>query len=175
DIKGLFDNIRHDLLMKAVKKHVQLAEESQSRDYQWITLYIERWLVAPLQKADGTQTERELGTPQGGVVSPVLANLFLHYVFDKWLEKNYPDNPWCRYADDGLVHARTKPKAEKLRDELAKRFKECGLEMHPIKTKIVYCKDDIRRGSGKHIEHKQFDFLGYTFRARTNKCKRTGQ
>ncbi|WP_337911541.1 reverse transcriptase domain-containing protein, partial [Vibrio cholerae] len=115
------------LLMKAVKKHVQLAEESQSRDYQWITLYIERWLVAPLQKADGTQTERELGTPQGGVVSPVLANLFLHYVFDKWLEKNYPDNPWCRYADDGLVHTRTKPKAEKLRDELAKRFKECGL------------------------------------------------
>ncbi|WP_337911544.1 reverse transcriptase domain-containing protein, partial [Vibrio cholerae] len=84
-------------------------------------------LVAPLQKADGTQTERELGTPQGGVVSPVLANLFLHYVFDKWLKKNYPDNPWCRYADDGLVHTRTKPKAEKLRDELAKRFKECGL------------------------------------------------
>ena len=175
DIKGLFDNIRHDLLMKAVRKHIQFAEENQSRDYQWLILYIERWLVAPLQKADGTITDREIGTPQGGVVSPVLANLFLHYVFDKWLDKNYPDNPWCRYADDGLVHARTRLKAEKLRDDLAKRFKECGLEMHPIKTKIVYCKDDIRRGSGYHIEHTQFDFLGYTFRARTNKCKRTGR
>lgn len=146
DIKGLFDNIRHDLLMKAVRKHVQHAEQRQGCNYEWVILYIERWLVAPLQKADGTRTEREIGTPQGGVVSPVLANLFLHYVFDKWMEKHYPDNPWCRYADDGLVHARNRNKAEILKRELEARFIACGLEMHPTKTKIVYCKDKSRKG-----------------------------
>ena len=119
---ALFDNIRHDLLMKAVRKHVQHAEQRQGCNYEWVILYIERWLVAPLQKADGTRTEREIGTPQGGVVSPVLANLFLHYVFDKWMEKHYPDNPWCRYADDGLVHARNRNKAEILKRELEARF-----------------------------------------------------
>lgn len=172
DIKGLFDNIRHDLLMKAVRKHVQHAEQKQGCNYEWVILYIERWLVAPLQKADGTRTEREIGTPQGGVVSPVLANLFLHYVFDKWMEKHYPDNPWCRYADDGLVHARNRNKAEILKRELEARFIACGLEMHPTKTKIVYCKDKSRKGSAPNT---QFDFLGYTFRARSNKCKRTGE
>ncbi|MCP3685500.1 MAG: group II intron reverse transcriptase/maturase, partial [bacterium] len=98
DIKGLFDNIEHDLLMKAVKHHTEC---------KWIILYIKRWLVAPFQKEDGTLIARDKGTPQGGVISPVLANLFLHYVFDKWMDRNNAQNPFCRYADDAIVHCRT--------------------------------------------------------------------
>ena len=154
DIKGLFDNIRHDLLLKAVYKHTELA---------WVRLYIERWLVAPMQMEDGKLHKRVMGTPQGGVISPALANLFLHYVFDKWLQKHYPKTPWCRYADDGLVHCRNKAEAEHMLEVLKQRFEECGLELHPVKTKIVYCKDSSRRGSAEHIS---FDFLGYTFKRR---------
>jgi RNA-directed DNA polymerase len=154
DIKGLFDNIPHSLLMKAVKTHTEC---------QWVILYIERWLTAPMQLPDGTQTERKMGTPQGGVVSPVLSNLFLHYVFDMWMKLNYPWKPWCRYADDGLVHCRTELEAQQLLEDLKVRFLECGLELHPIKTKIVYCKDGSRKG--KYPE-TSFDFLGYTFRSR---------
>ena len=154
DIVGLFDNIPHDLLMKAVRKHIKCS---------WVLLYIERWLKAPMQEADGELVERTCGTPQGGVVSPVLSNLFLHYVFDTWMERNHPSKPWCRYADDGLVHCKTKHEAEMLLQELRKRFAECGLELHPVKTKIVYCKDRSRRGNHSEIK---FDFLGYTFRPR---------
>ncbi len=157
DIKGLFDNIEHDLLMKAVKHHTR---------NKWILLYIERWLKAPFQQNDGTQLERTKGTPQGGVISPVLANLFLHYVFDKWMERNYPQNPFCRYADDGITHCRTEAEAKLLLKSLDVRFKECGLELHPEKTKIVYCKDDDRRGEYSDIS---FDFLSYTFRPRRSK------
>ncbi len=157
DIKGLFDNIEHDLLMKAVKHHTR---------NKWILLYIERWLKAPFQQNDGTQLERTKGTPQGGVISPVLANLFLHYVFDKWMERNYPQNPFCRYADDGIAHCRTEAEAKLLLKSLDIRFKECGLELHPGKTKIVYCKDDDRRGEYSDIS---FDFLSYTFRPRRSK------
>jgi RNA-directed DNA polymerase len=157
DIKGLFDNIEHDLLMKAVRHHTR---------NKWILLYIERWLKAPFQQNDGTQLERTKGTPQGGVISPVLANLFLHYVFDKWMERNYPQNPFCRYADDGITHCRTKAEAKLLLKSLDVRFKECGLELHPEKTKIVYCKDDDRRGEYSDIS---FDFLSYTFRPRRSK------
>jgi RNA-directed DNA polymerase len=157
DIKGLFDNIEHDLLMKAVKHHTR---------NKWILLYIERWLKAPFQQNDGTQLERTIGTPQGGVISPVLANLFLHYVFDKWMERNYPQNPFCRYADDGITHCRTEAEARLLLKSLDVRFKECGLELHPEKTKIVYCKDDDRRGEYSDIS---FDFLSYTFRPRRSK------
>jgi len=157
DIKGLFDNIEHDLLMKAVKHHTR---------NKWILLYIERWLKAPFQQNDGTQLERTKGTPQGGVISPVLANLFLHYVFDKWMERNYPQNPFCRYADDGITHCRTEAEATLLLKALDVRFKECGLELHPEKTKIVYCKDDDRRGEYSDIS---FDFLSYTFRPRRSK------
>ncbi|MGB5445072.1 MAG: group II intron reverse transcriptase/maturase [Psychromonas sp.] len=173
DIKGLFDNIRHDLLMKAVTKHISTAEVIQKQKLQWMILYIERWLIAPLQLADGKLEERNVGTPQGGVVSPVLANLFLHYVFDKWMGTKHPDNPWCRYADDGLVHTKTKYKAELLYKELSERFKECGLEMHPVKTKIVYCKDDWRKSTQE--QNTQFDFLGFTFRARTCKSQSSGR
>jgi RNA-directed DNA polymerase len=150
----LFDNIDHELLEKAVRKHT---------DNKWVLLYIERWLKAPMQLPDGTLIERTKGTPQGGVISPVLSNLFLHYVFDTWMNRNYPSTPWCRYADDGLVHCRTEQEAQQLLAGLTQRFAECKLELHPTKTKIVYCKDVNRNG---HYPNTEFDFLGYTFRGR---------
>ena len=157
DIKGLFDNLPWELLMKAVRKHTQ---------ERWVILYIERWLKAPMQQEDGSLVERTRGTPQGGVISPCLSNLFLHYVFDKWMQRNHSTFPWCRYADDGLVHCKTQMQAEQILSELRQRFAECGLELHPDKTKIVYCKDWKRK---KEYPNKTFDFLGYTFRAR--RCK----
>jgi len=157
DIKGLFDNIDHELLLKALEKNVEC---------EWALLYIKRWLTAPLQLADGTLVERNRGTPQGGVVSPVLANLFLHYTFDVWMTSNYPGVPWCRYADDGLVHCRTEQEARALMAALGARFAQCKLEMHPDKTKIVYCKDRDRKN---RYPVTQFDFLGYTFRPRMAK------
>ena len=159
DIKGLFDNLSWELLMKAVRKHTQ---------EKWILLYTERWLKAPLQRSDGTRVERTRGTPQGGVISPCLSNLFLHYVFDTWMERNYPAIPWCRYADDGLFHCKTKYQAQNILREVGQRFAECGLELHPDKTKIVYCKDGKRK---REYPMTCFDFLGYTFRRRT--CKNT--
>ncbi len=160
DIKGLFDNIPHDLLLKAVDKHT---------DNPWVRLYIERWLTAPMQRADGEITARGKGTPQGGVISPVLANLFLHYVFDKWLQKHFPKTLWCRYADDGLVHCRTEAEAKYMLAVLKERFEACGLEMHPLKTKIVYCKDGSRKGE---YENTEFDFLSYTFRRKQRKNRK---
>ena len=160
DIVGLFDNISHDLLMKAVRKHTST---------KWVLLYIERWLCAPMAYPDGTVVERVCGTPQGGVVSPVLANLFMHYAFDAWMSRTYPNNPWCRYADDGLVHCASERQALALRTSLQSRFAECGLELHPKKTQIVYCKDDRRKGT---YSRTQFDFLGYTFRPRVVRLRR---
>jgi group II intron reverse transcriptase/maturase len=151
DIRGLFDNINHTLLLRAVHKHVKC---------KWSLLYIERWLTAPMEMEDGTRVERSKGTPQGGVISPVLANLFLHYTFDAWMAREYPGLPWCRYADDGLVHCRTKAEAVAVKAKLAARFAECHLEMHPDKTRIIYCKDGNRRR--KYADTK-FDFLGYCF------------
>lgn len=155
DIKGLFDNIPHDLLLKAVDKHTAVA---------WIKLYIRRWLSAPVQLPDGMQRARDRGTPQGGVISPLLANLYLHYVFDRWLEKHYPTLEWCRYADDGLVHCSSEEQARSVHEVLKQRFEACGLELHPSKTKIVYCKDARRTGD---YENTSFDFLGFTFRRRS--------
>jgi len=123
-------------------------------------------LKTPFQQKDGTLVERTKGTQQGGVISPVLANLFLHYVFDKWMERNYPRNPFYRYADDGITHCRTEAEAKLLLKALDARFKECGLELHPEKTKIVYCKDDDRVGDYPNIS---FNFLSYTFRPRRAK------
>ena len=159
DIKGLFDNIDHELLMKAVRKHTSIP---------WVILYIERWLKTPFQMPDGTVVKRTKGTPQGGVVSPILANLFLHYAFDMWMVKNHPDKLFARYADDAVAHCYTREGAEMLLASLKKRMAECKLELHPDKTRIVYCKDDDRRGS--HPE-TSFDFLGYTFRPRRSKDK----
>lgn len=160
DIKGLFDNIDHDLLMKAVKKHTEC---------KWIILYIERWLKTPLQLPDGSLQARTQGVMQGGVISPVLSNLFLHYVFDSWMQKHHPSVPWIRYADDGLLHCETEHQAQQLLAELKQRFEECGLELHPDKTKIVYCKDDNRK---ENYPNDKFDFLGYSFRRRRVKTNR---
>ncbi len=159
DIKGLFDNLPHDLLMKAVRRHVKC---------EWAVLYIERWLTAPMEK-DGKLIARTRGTPQGGVISPILSNLFLHYAFDRWMTRVHPHLPWCRYADDGLVHCRSWREAEAVMAKLQARLAECGLEMHPTKTKIVYCKDDRRKGTHPNVT---FDFLGYGFRPRRVKSAR---
>jgi RNA-directed DNA polymerase len=159
DIKGLFDNIDHEMLMKAVCQHT---------DNPWVILYIQRWLKAPFQMPDGTVKERTKGTPQGGVISPVLANLFLHYVFDKWMDRENPDKPFARYADDAVVHCKSKEDAEELRSSLEKRLAECKLELHPTKTRIVYCKDNNRGGN---YPENTFDFLGYTFRPREARNK----
>lgn len=159
DIKGFFDNIDHELMMKVVKKHTQ---------EPWILLYVQRWLEAPAQEVDGTVTERALGTPQGGVVSPLLANMFLHYAFDEWMRRNHPNNPFERYADDAVVHCKTEEEAIKLKDAIKERLLTCKLELHPEKTKIIYCKDSNRKGDG---QHEKFDFLGYTFRPRTSRNK----
>lgn len=162
DIKGLFDNIDHELLMKAVKKHVS---------EKWIILYIKRWLKAPTQGLDGILKERNSGTPQGGVISPLLSNLFLHYVFDKWMSLEYANIDWCRYADDGIIHFKTAEEAELVRSRLEQRFNECGLEVHPEKTKIIYCKDNNRRSE---YPNTSFDFLGYCFRRRVSRNSKTG-
>ncbi len=154
DIRGLFDHIDHTLLMKALRHHCQ---------DRWVLLCVERWLTAPMQSRDGTQESRSVGTPQGGPLSPVLANLFLHYALDRWLTVNHKDIPFCRYADDGIVHCRSEDEAHYLRERLALRLRDCGLEMHPTKTRVVYCKDSRRTETHEQI---QFDFLGYTFRPR---------
>jgi len=161
-LRGLFDNLPHDLLLKAVRKHVKC---------KWALLYIERWLTAPMVK-DGVTIERTRGTPQGGVISPILSNLFLHYAFDLWMGRTHPDIPWCRYADDGLVHCRTEQEAQAVMADLQARLAACGLEMHPTKTKIVYCKDNNRKGNYPNVS---FDFLGYCFRPRRAENARTKQ
>jgi group II intron reverse transcriptase/maturase len=154
DIKGFFDSIDHGLLIRAVRKHT---------DCRWVLLYIERWLKAPVQLEDGSLIHRDKGTPQGGVISPLLANLFLHYAFDTWMKRQYPQIPFERYADDGICHCRSKAEAEGLRAAIERRFAECGLELHLQKTKVVYCKNDNRQVD---YPEQKFDFLGYTFRPR---------
>lgn len=154
DIRAFFDSMNHDLLMRAVRKHTSC---------QWVQLYIERWLKAPVQLQNGVVQPRNRSTPQGGVISPLLANLFLHYVFDRWIERNHPGKPFERYADDVIVHCKSQVAAERLLRELGLRFDECGLALHPDKTKIVYCKDELRQGRYPVIH---FDFLGYRFQPR---------
>jgi RNA-directed DNA polymerase len=157
DIRAFFDNLSHELLLRALRRHT---------DCKWVLLYVERWLKASVQLADGSLEPRDKGTPQGGVVSPLLSNLFLHYVFDQWMQKHYPDIPFERYADDGICHCKTLAQAQQLRAALERRFAECHLELHPQKTRVVYCKDDDRRGT--YPDHS-FDFLGFAFRPRRSK------
>lgn len=159
DIKGFFDNLRHDLVMRAVRHYT---------DQKWIHLYAERWLKAPLQLEDGTLEARDAGTPQGGVISPLLANMFMHYAFDSWMQRHFQSVPFERYADDVLIHCVSYAQAKFVLESVGKRLKACGLELHPEKTKIVYCKDGRRR---KDFETTKFDFLGYTFQGRTARGK----
>jgi RNA-directed DNA polymerase len=155
DVKGFFDTIDWNLLMPAVRRHT---------DCPWVLLYIERWLKAPVCMPDGTLVSRERGTPQGAVVSPILANLFLHYTFDRWMQDRYPEVPFERYADDIVCHCRSEAQTRSLWAALEVRFEACKLELHPQKTKIVYCKDANRHGQ---YPNQKFDFLGYTFRPRS--------
>jgi RNA-directed DNA polymerase len=154
DIQSFFDSVPHDLLLRAVAHHTR---------ERWVLLYIERWLTAPVQMSDGTLVAREKGTPQGSPISPVLANLFLTYAFDQWMTREHSGVSFERYADDIVVHCDTESQAHRLWVEIAKRLKTVGLELHPEKTKVVYCKDANRRDEAKHTS---FDFLGYTFRGR---------
>ncbi len=159
DIKGLFDNIDHTLLMKAVRKHT---------DCKWVILYIERWIKAEILLPCNELITREIGTPQGGVISPVLANLFMHYAFDHWISKTFPMNRWARYADDGVIHCNSENEAKDVLKLLKLRMIECNLEIHEEKTKIIYCKDSKRKSD---YPNTSFDFLGYEFRARIVGCK----
>jgi group II intron reverse transcriptase/maturase len=154
DIKSAFDQIDHGLLMKAVRSHIKEG---------WILLYIERWLTAPFETTDGERVTRQRGTPQGGVVSPILMNLFMHYAFDVWMQRTNPTCPFARYADDAVVHCRNRKQAEHVMRFIALRLAECGLTMHPEKSRIVYCKSSGRNASYPHV---QFTFLGFTFRPR---------
>jgi RNA-directed DNA polymerase len=157
DIRAFLDSIPHDLVERALAHHTDLA---------WVRLYVGRWLRAPVERSDGTLVDRTKGTPQGGVVSPLLANLFLHYAFDLWMQRKYPGIRFERYADDAIVHCRSEEEARSVLEAIRGRLAECGLELHPEKTRVVYCKDNDRRG--KH-EHVKFDFLGYTFQPRRAK------
>jgi len=163
DIRKFFDSVPWDLTLKAVAHHT---------DLRWILLYVERWLKAPLQREDGSLVERDRGTPQGSAISPLLANMFLHYAFDAWMAREYPGIRFERYCDDVIVHASSEHQARLLRGAIARRLAECGLELNEHKTRIVYCKDSTRRGS---YEHESFDFLGYRFRPRLSRSKSGGR
>ncbi len=155
DMKAFFDTIDHDLMMRAVEKHVP---------EKWIRLYIRRWLKSSVELKGGLQQERSRGTPQGGVISPLLANLYLHYAFDVWMQRNYPVVPFERYADDIVCHCRSKEEAETLLNNLQNRLTECKLQLHPVKTRLVYCKDGKRKDE---YSITRFDYLGFSFHART--------
>ena len=159
DIKGLFDTIPSDLIMKAVKHHTQ---------ERWLILYVQRWLQASIVDEKGEMVPRRKGVPQGGVISPLLSNLFMHYAFDQWMKRTYPRLPICRYADDGLVHCRTEWEAQEIRRALAERLRACGVELHPEKTRIVCCQPKNRKWTGE----KKFDFLGYEFRPRLARTRK---
>jgi RNA-directed DNA polymerase len=163
DIQDFFGSCPHDLIVKAVEANTAAP---------WVVLYVKRWLTAPIRDPDGTLRVPGRGTPQGSAVSPVLANLFLHYALDAWMAREYPAIRFERYVDDVVVHCVTRRQAEQVRAAIGRRLEEVGLRLHPAKTKIVYCKDYKRRGSP---EHTSFTFLGYTFRPRAARSKRTGQ
>jgi RNA-directed DNA polymerase len=157
DIRAFFDTLDHKLVMRLVRRHTEC---------KWVLLYLERWLKASVQMEDGTLKERTSGSPQGSVVSPLISNIFMHHVFDMWMRERFPHIPFERYADDVIAHCKTEKEAEHIRNEITKRLAQFKLEIHPEKTRIVYCKDEDRKGS---YEHEKFDFLGYGFRPRLAK------
>jgi len=159
DIQAFFDSVPWELVLKAVAHHT---------DLRWVLLYVERWLKAPLQREDGSLVWRDRGTPQGSAISPLLVNMFMHYAFDAWMARTFPAVQFERYSDDVIVHARSERQALQLRAAIAVRLAECGLQLNERKTRVVYCKDDDRRGS---YEHTSFDFLSYTFRPRLSKSR----
>jgi RNA-directed DNA polymerase len=154
DIKGFFDNIDHDLLNKALLRHT---------DHKWVLLYINRWLVVPYETDKGEKIERLKGVLQGSVIGPILANLFLHYAFDEWMARNFPEIPFERYADDTICHCHTQHEALRMKGIIKERLAKCNLELNENKTSIVYCKDSNRKENHEYIK---FDFLGFTFRPR---------
>lgn len=155
DIAGFFDNVRHDLIVKAVEANTSL---------NWAVLYVKRWLKAPVQHEDGTLEQRDRGTPQGSAISPLLANLFLHYTFDRWMSREFPGVPFERYCDDIVVHCVSEKQTRYVEKRIAARLGEVGLRLHPEKTKVVYCPQD---GRNDPYGLTAFTFLGYTFRKRT--------
>jgi RNA-directed DNA polymerase len=159
DIKAFFDSVPWDLVVRAVAHHT---------DQRWILLYVQRWLQAPMQNTDGTVVARDRGTPQGSAISPLLANLFMHYAFDLWMAREFPSVRFERYVDDVVVHCTSQAQARTVREAIAGRLAQVGLGLNPGKTRIVYCKDADRRG---WHEHTQFTFLGYTFRPRLAKSR----
>jgi len=161
DIQKFFDTIDHELMMRAVEHH---------SPEDWMNLYIQRWLKAPVQQKDGKREATQRGTPQGGVISPLLANLYLHYAFDKWMERTFPEVKFERYADDIVIHCETREQSEQIERALAARLQECELSLHPEKTKVVYCKDESRKG---WYPTKKFTFLGYTFQPRSAQNRAT--
>ena len=154
DVQKFFDSVDHERMVKAV---------AANTDQKWVVLYVKRWLAAPIHLPDGTVVERDRGTPQGSAVSPVLANLYLHYAFDTWMEREFPAVEFERYADDAVVHCATERQARQVWAALSERMESVGLRLHPDKTRIVYCKDRKRR---LDYESTSFTFLGYTFRPR---------
>jgi group II intron reverse transcriptase/maturase len=163
DIKGYFDNIDHDILLELLSKHIT---------EKWVLMYLTRWLKAGVEQEDGSIKQRERGTPQGGVISPLLANLYLHHAFDLWMREQNPHAPFERYADDIVVHCHNKAEAERLLAAIRTRMQEYKLELHPEKTRIVYCKDYRRK---EKAEHESFNFLGFTLQPRTIKSKIEGR
>ncbi len=154
DIKGFFDNLNHDWMIKMVAHHTQ---------EKWVLLYTERWLKAGIEQTDGSIATRVKGTPQGGVISPLLANLYLHHAFDMWMGRHFALNAFERYADDIIVHCNSKTEAEQMLEAIRERLQGFGLELHPEKTKLVYCKNDLRK---EEHEHNSFTFLSYSFQPR---------
>lgn len=163
DIRKFFDTVDHELMVKAVRANT---------DQDWVVLYVRRWLSAPLQLPDGTQEVRHRGTPQGSAVSPILANLFMHYAFDMWMARKFPDVDFERYVDDAVIHCVSERQALMLKAAIGERFAAVGLELHPDKTKIVYCRDENKRTLD--AEHTSFTFLGYEFRMRSA-CDKFGE
>lgn len=163
DIEGFFDNLDHALVMRALQKHTT---------EKWVLMYVERWLKAPVEHEDGRLEYPTKGSPQGGVISPLLSNLYLHYTFDKWMSIHNSEIEFERFADDIVVHCASKPEAERLLASIRERFEQCGLILHAEKTKIVYCKNTNRKGNHEHVS---FDFLGLTFKPKKSKNLTTGK